>query len=383
MPSIFFDKSRKKWFAQVQVDGTRFGKRFEDKHAARRWADELEFDLKRALQKRNPAAHLFMLDKGRLPQDNQFAAVVQEYIQKRALRFKSYKQNGTSLYNGIQKRLGHHKLFDFSTRLLEEYAYKRVDKDGVSVVTLKKEIEAIKRILEYAKRNFGWRPADPFDWPLEPDLPKDLRAEDEIRGRKDQEPITPNDFKKILHYVDVIDHEVTLALIVLYETAMRKGEVIKLRKEWIRFEAPAHIRIPGTEHKNKKPKVVMLTPVAVQALQEVMDRPTEDGRVFQFSPSKDKSKGAHVWKLFKDACRDVLNRPNLIVHNIRLENATQLADRGMQDELRQRQTGHVDRKVLNDRYTRNRPEHRAMYYQESFLTTMDDHSDDLSRFIRH
>ena len=63
-----------------------------------------------------------------------------------------------------------------------------------------------------------------------------------------------------------------------------------------------------------------------------------------------------------------MNRPNLVVHNIRLENATQLADSGLDDELRQRQTGHVDRKVLNDRYTRNRPEHRAAYYQESFLS---------------
>ena len=202
---------------------------------------------------------------------------------------------------------------------------------------------------------------------MEPDLPKDLRAQDEIRGRRDQEPITPNDFKKILNYIDAIDHEVTLALIVLYETAMRRSEVIKLRKEWIRFESPAHIRIPGSEHKNKKPKVVMLTPVAIQAIEEVIDRPTEDGRVFQFKASTDKSKGAHLWKLFKEACKLVLNRPNLIVHNIRLENATQLADRGMGDELRQRQTGHVDRKVLNDRYTRNRPEHRASYYQESFL----------------
>ena len=86
MPSIFFDKSRRKWFAQVQVDGQRFGKRFEDKGTAKRWVDELEFDL------------------------------------KRALRFKSYQQNGISMYNGIQKRLGHHKLFDFTTRLLEDYA---------------------------------------------------------------------------------------------------------------------------------------------------------------------------------------------------------------------------------------------------------------------
>jgi len=145
--------------------------------------------------------------------------------------------------------------------------------------------------------------------------------------------------------------------------------VIKLRKEWIRFDPPAHIRIPGSEHKNRKPKVVMLTPVAVHAIEEVMDRPPEDGWVFQLSATTDKGKGAYIWKLFKEACKEVLNRPNLIVHNIRLENATQLADRGMEDELRQRQTGHLDRKVLNDRYTRNRPEHRASYYQESFLSS--------------
>ncbi len=171
-------------------------------------------------------------------------------------------------------------------------------------------------------------------------------------------------------YIDAIDHEVTLALIVLYENAKRRGEVINLRKEWIRFESPSHIRIPGSEHKNKKPKVVMLTPVTVRAIGEVFNREHIDGRVFQFSATTDKGKGAHIWKLFKEVCITVLNRPDLIVHNIRLENATQLADRGMDVELRQRQTGHVDRKVLNDRFTRNRPEHRAAHYQESFLNEL-------------
>lgn len=87
MASIFYDRGRKKWFAQAQVDGQRFGKRFEDKHSAKRWGDELEFDLKRALKIKNPAAHLYTMEKGRLPNENQFAAVTAEYIQKRALRF--------------------------------------------------------------------------------------------------------------------------------------------------------------------------------------------------------------------------------------------------------------------------------------------------------
>ena len=59
---------------------------------------------------------------------------------------------------------------------------------------------------------------------------KNLKAEDEIRGRKNQAHITPNDFREILEYIDVMDHEVTLVLIVLYEAAIRLGDVIKLRK---------------------------------------------------------------------------------------------------------------------------------------------------------
>ena len=81
----------------------------------------------------------------------------------------------------------------------------------------------------------------------------------------------------------------------------------------------------------------MLTLVAVQAVDEMMDRETEDRRLFQFSASTDKGQGAYIWKLFKEVCRNTMNRPNLVVHNIRLENATQLADRGIEDELRQRQ----------------------------------------------
>ncbi len=65
MASIFYDRGRKKWFAQVQVDGQRFGKRFEDKHSAKRWGDELEFDLKRALKIKNPAARFTILPRKR------------------------------------------------------------------------------------------------------------------------------------------------------------------------------------------------------------------------------------------------------------------------------------------------------------------------------
>ncbi|NNC67758.1 MAG: hypothetical protein HKN83_06985 [Gammaproteobacteria bacterium] len=55
----------------------------------------------------------------------------------------------------------------------------------------------------------------------------------------------------------------------------------------------------------------------------------------------------------------------------------------MEDELRQRQTGHADRKVLNDRYNRNRPEHRATFYQQSFLNPTEEPGKTLSAFKQH
>ena len=55
----------------------------------------------------------------------------------------------------------------------------------------------------------------------------------------------------------------------------------------------------------------------------------------------------------------------------------------IKDELRQRQTGHVDRTVLNDRYTRNQPEHRAAYYQHSFLAPNVDDNLDITQLLKH
>ena len=61
----------------------------------------------------------------------------------------------------------------------------------------------------------------------------------------------------------------------------------------------------------------------VQAFLEIMNRETINWHIFQFRPEKDKGKG------------------------------------------------HVDRKVPNDRYTQNRPKHRAAFYQQSFFNGRD------------
>ena len=98
---------------------------------------------------------------------------------------------------------------------------------------------------------------------------------------------------------------------------MRRGEVIRLMKNYVSLKEPAFVCIPDIEHKNKKPKVVMLTPLAANAIELLMKRDSDDGRVFQFGPKTGKGKGAYILRLFKQAATEVLGRPFLTIHQLR------------------------------------------------------------------
>ena len=111
----------------------------------------------------------------------------------------------------------------------------------------------------------------------------------------------------------------------------------------------------------------MLTPLAANAIELLMKRDTDDGRVFQFKPNTDKGKGAYILRLFKQGASEILGRPFLTIHQLKKENASQQRMRGIDDDIRQRQTGHMDRAVMDQVYTLLPPEFRAQFYRESFL----------------
>lgn len=111
----------------------------------------------------------------------------------------------------------------------------------------------------------------------------------------------------------------------------------------------------------------MLTPLAADAINLVMKRDTQDGRVFQISPNTDKGKGAYLLRLFKQAAGEELHRLFLTIHQLRKENASQQRMRGIDDDIRSRQTGHIDKSVMDQVYTLLSPEFRAQFYRESFL----------------
>ena len=364
---IVFEQSRNKYKATIQRNGHRLQKRFKDIHAAEQWHVEQEKFLRTLDPKKPPMLEEYRPSKEELSSssDPSFYYIADDYISLKANRYKSYRGNRHTIYHRLRDRFKKERLSYFTSGTMTQHAYKRVDEERASVTTARKEVRAIVQILEFARAHYDWKP-NPIEWPIKADFPADTRVESEIRGRRDQKPLKYKDFQKMARWIRERDFDCFLALVLLYETSMREGEVIKLKKEFVNLTYPPHIELPDKAHKNKKSKTVMLTPAATKALEILMDRYTDDGRVFQFSPKTDKGKAGYLWRIFKQASTELLGRPFLTVHNLRAENASQQRERGIADDLRQRQTGHIDRAVLDEHYTRFTLEFRAKQYEKSF-----------------
>ncbi|NNC67078.1 MAG: tyrosine-type recombinase/integrase [Gammaproteobacteria bacterium] len=364
---IVFEQSRNKYKATIQRNGHRLQKRFKDKNAAEQWHIEQESYLRTLDPKKSPTDEEHRPTKEELTasSDPSFYYIADDYINLKANRHKSYKDNPHTIYHRLRDRFKKERLAYFTSGTMTQHAYKRVDEERTSVTTARKEVRAVIQVLEFARAHYDWKP-NPIEWPIKADFPADTRVESEIRGRRDQKPLQHEEFQKMARWIRDRDFDCFLALILLYETSMREGEVIKLKKDFVHLSQTPHIELPDKQHKNKKTKIVMLTPAASKVLELLMDRDTEDGRVFQFSPKTDKGKAGYLWRIFKQAATEVLGRPHLTVHNLRAENASQQRERGIADDLRQRQTGHIDRAVLDEHYTRFTLEYRAKEYEKSF-----------------
>ena len=76
----------------MNVDGRRFGKRFEDKLLARRWAEDLEYGLFRTSKQKVQPYSTLSLEQGHLLTENEFGAVCEDFINKRVFKVVSRKR---------------------------------------------------------------------------------------------------------------------------------------------------------------------------------------------------------------------------------------------------------------------------------------------------
>ena len=367
---VHYDKNRKKYKASVQrtIAGVKYKKqkRFEDETLAWKWHDETVESL---LLKAHTGDGRPPVPKSVLSEspDPMFYDMAEDYIQTILPQHPSYVAQPSNVFTRVQQLHNKKKLSDFTSKYLTECAFHRVNVDGIAVPTAKKEATAVKQILNYARAHHDWK-HDPSVWPLTPDFPKDTRLKRNIRGYQDTKPITPDQAIKLLRWVKEIDFQVYLALIIYYETSLRRREAVIMDRNWVQLNFPAMIVLPEEYQKNYEEKELMLTPAAKQAVEQGLNYNWPDGRVLHFDQKTDKAKGAYILRIFKHGCDEVLNRPKLVIHQLRKNNASmQRMDTDMPNDVRQRQTGHMDEKVLDKIYTQLTPEYRAQFYQKSFL----------------
>ncbi len=354
---VNYEPARKRYRAAIQINGKRHQKRFLSPIAAEKWLESIANDHK-ILQEKETYINKY-------PNEQTLGWMVERYIERKASRYKTYRENGYAIFRQVQERHGYVLLDDIDSPYLTQYAYQRVNDDGVAPPTVRKELTAVRQVLEFAIAHFSWIPKCP--WPIKPDVPPDERLDHERQGLKDQDPLEPEDAMKVIEWMKPRNLHSALAVILFYETSMRRSEVVKLRREWLQDIPVPLALIPAEEHKNKKPREIVFTPFAHWAIKEALKSPSPDGRVLVLTQKTDKSKGSNLLRLFKQGCTEVLGRPFLTLHKLRKVNVSLQRARKIPDDMRQRQSGHLSKKVMDRDYTTIKAEDRYEHYQESFL----------------
>ncbi|NML48016.1 site-specific integrase [Ramlibacter sp. G-1-2-2] len=139
------------------------------------------------------------------------------------------------------------------------------------------------------------------------------------------------------------------------ETAMRRGEMLKLRWEYV-YLKDGYLLLPGSITKNRKKRLV---PLSLRAKRILQTRPRTSE--FVFDTTKDTIK-----KGFERAKQRV-NVEDLRVHDLRHEGTSRLFERtSLRSEEIGHITGHNDPRMLK-RYYNMRPEEFVQRFQSSFV----------------
>jgi integrase len=239
----------------------------------------------------------------------------------------------------LKKHLGHLRLIHLSPHEVSKYRDIRLE--TVSPASLKRELVILSRVLTIAAKDWGiCIPKNPI--PLV-SLPKVDKERTRRLEKGEQE-----------YLVD--DSEMGRIITLALETAMRRGEMLNIKKSHINFSI-CTLLIPIT--KNDQPRTIPLSSVAITCLRS------------QLRASKRLSEGViplHEMPVFTYSARGVsgafLKRcrrsgiEDLRFHDLRHEATSRLFEKGLNPVEVATITGHKDPRMLM-RYTHLRAEDLA------------------------
>jgi len=318
MATIFKNKSGN-WEVQIRRRGyPAQTATFDTKPQARKWADAVEGDMARS--------RFVPADEA---DRTSFREVIERYETEILPGLRGKVQDASRLRALKKLALSGRAIGLIRSADIAAYL-KEMESKGYSADTIRLHLGIISRLFAAARRRWGMESiSNPIQFVQKPKT---------VPGRERR--VTIEEEKQLLA---AAHRELRDAMVLAIETAMRRGELLKLRWEHIDLRA-ATARI--IETKTDVSRTIPLTPRALETLKSMPRR--IDGQLFSWHDAHSVTRG------FERLCHK-LKIENLRWHDLRHEATSRLFERGLALQEVAAVTGHKTWVMLK-RYTHPRPE---------------------------
>ncbi|HCF2412890.1 site-specific integrase [Pseudomonas aeruginosa] len=314
----YFEKRGSAWRAQIRRKGhPTLSATFDTKAEAQRWAAEIEGDMSRSRFVDTRAAMRTTLGKA-----------LEQYEREISEHKKGASQERGRIRRWLAHPLSAKGLGEITPSDLAEYRDSRL-KDGASPSTVRLDLAIISHLYTIAAK----------EWRLEglTNPCKNLRMPKGSRARE-RRPTTM-ELRKIYAEAAKLHPELPVIIELAADTAMRRSELLLLRREQIRDKVAVL-----EDTKNGERRSVPLSSRARELLKSLPAR--IDGKVFSLAPNT-------VSNYFPKAC-EAAGVSGLTFHDLRHEATSRLFERGFSMMEVAAITGHKTLAMLK-RYTHLSP----------------------------
>jgi len=319
----YIRKRNGRYEAQVRRVGyPAVSKSFSSKTVAKKWIKAVETDMERG--EFNPRIDLTV---GQLIKRYQTEVVPQHKA----------RRSTTVRCQMLRRMLGSVQLSQLTPAVLASYRDERLK--VIKPNTLKHDLSVLSSVINTARIDWGIPiPSNPVQFIRVPKF-------DDKRDRR----LKLGEEQKLLDHASPICQRL---IIIAIETAMRRGEILRIRKSHIDF-AEQTLLIPDT--KTDKRRTIALSTKAIQVLKEQIQSESER-KVVPMEPDPILfGIGVGLIRYQIDQIRKAADMEDWRFHDLRHEATSRLFEKGLNMMEVASITGHEDLKMLK-RYTHIRPE---------------------------
>ena len=312
-----------RWQAQVRRKGySQVTKTFTSKEAAKRWIKAVETDMERGEF------------KPRL--DMTVGQLIKRY-QTDIIQKQKAHQSALVRCRRLRRMLGKINLSDLSPAHLASYRDERLK--SIKPNTLKRELSILSSAINTAIIDWG------IPIPSNPVAMTRIPKYDDSRDRR----LKDGEEEKLLAIAKPVYRR---AIIIAVETAIRRGELLNIKKSHINFDKQT-LQIPET--KTDTPRTIPLSTRAIKALRDQI-KSISDANVVQMERDpKLFSMSAPMFRHEIHKYRVKLDMEDWRFHDLRHEATSRLFEHGLNVMEVALVTGHQDLRMLK-RYTHLRAE---------------------------